>query len=90
MALEMNEVVPIDTHVFNISKKYLKDLPKEYGKLNKKHFDQIQEFWVDIFGEYAGWAQSTLFTNQVSVLKMKINQLLQYFQTNFILIFSVF
>jgi N-glycosylase/DNA lyase len=67
MGLEMNEVVPIDTHVFKITvTSYLKDLPKEYGKLTAKNFEQIQSFWAERFGDYSGWAQCMLFTNQVS------------------------
>jgi 3-methyladenine DNA glycosylase/8-oxoguanine DNA glycosylase len=72
MALEMNQVVPVDTHVFKItSTKYLTHLPKEYSKLSVRNFEEIQDFWVERFGDYAGWTQTTLFTNQLSAFKQK-------------------
>jgi len=72
MALEMNEVVPIDTHIFRISlTNYLPSLPNEYNKCGVKHFEQIQTFWSERFGAYAGWAQTTLFTNELRSFKQK-------------------
>ncbi|KAF8892502.1 DNA glycosylase [Infundibulicybe gibba] len=63
MSLDKKEVVPVDTHVHQIAVKYygMKDsarktnmTPKLYGEVNAKLFA--------IWGEYAGWAHSILFT----------------------------
>jgi N-glycosylase/DNA lyase len=69
MGLGMNDVVPIDTHVFYItSTYYLPELPPMISK-SKSHWPMIHEFWKSQFGEYAGWAQSMLFTSELSMVK---------------------
>ncbi|GLB34859.1 putative N-glycosylase dna lyase [Lyophyllum shimeji] len=67
MSLDKKEVVPVDTHVHQIAVKHygLKDAsgpsgkkatmtPKIYGDVNTKLFR--------VWGDYAGWAHSVLFT----------------------------
>ncbi|KAI9293473.1 n-glycosylase/DNA lyase-like protein [Neoconidiobolus thromboides FSU 785] len=62
MSLDKHDAIPVDTHVFQIAK-------RDYGfkggrnkTLSRKEYDSINQHFRDIFGEYAGWAHSILFT----------------------------
>jgi N-glycosylase/DNA lyase len=69
MGLGMSDVVPIDTHVFYVtSTYYLPELPP-MSSTSKSHWAMIHEFWKSQFGEYAGWAQSMLFTSELPMVK---------------------
>ena len=52
-SLDFKWLVPCDTHVLEISKKY-------FSKPEKNH-DKIQEKFRTVFGDYAGWAHCVLF-----------------------------
>jgi len=52
-SLDFPWLVPCDTHVLEISKKY-------FSKPEKNH-DKIQEKFRVIFGDFAGWAHCVLF-----------------------------
>ncbi|RLV91214.1 N-glycosylase/DNA lyase [Spathaspora sp. JA1] len=61
MSLDKHDIVPIDTHVYQIA---IRDFKYKGGKvktLNKQTYRLISEYFKDIFGDYAGWAQSILF-----------------------------
>jgi len=61
MSLDKHEVVPVDTHVHKIA-------VKQYGfhgagdKINAKLYDDVQVKLAGVWGRYAGWAHSVLFT----------------------------
>ncbi|TKR58351.1 hypothetical protein L596_029805 [Steinernema carpocapsae] len=69
MALQKHEIVPVDTHVLQITATlYIPSLAPKNGKkatLNEKIHKQIAEFYVDLFGPYAGWAHSVLFSSRL-------------------------
>lgn len=72
MALDKHDIVPIDTHVYQIA---LRDYKFKGGKtMNKETYHQIRLFFKGIFGPYAGWAQSVLFTSDLSDLNNGINK----------------
>jgi len=52
-SLDFPWLVPCDTHVLEISKKY-------FPRPEKNH-DKIQEKFQEVFGNYAGWAHCVLF-----------------------------
>ncbi|EDO16102.1 hypothetical protein Kpol_1001p14 [Vanderwaltozyma polyspora DSM 70294] len=80
MGFKMDHVVPIDTHVsriakrdynFQAAKNKIKDLSKKYTeypitrkKINME-LDLTRLMFVEKWGEYAGWAQGILFSNEV-------------------------
>ena len=66
-SLDCKDVIPVDTHVFQIYEKIYKQ--KKVEKLNKNNYDDVSNFFKDKFGEYAGWAHSYLFTSDLSLFK---------------------
>lgn len=62
MGLGWGESVPVDTHVWQIAQrdyKFGKAKPKTF---NKVLYDAVGDHFRDIWGKYAGWAHSVLFT----------------------------
>ncbi|KAI1808353.1 DNA glycosylase [Daldinia bambusicola] len=62
MGLGWGEAVPVDTHVWQIAQRDYK-----FGKVKSKTFskamyDSVGDHFRSIWGPYAGWAQSVLFT----------------------------
>lgn len=55
-SLECVNLIPIDTHIFQIAKKYY--LPKSIkaDNLSRGLYSQITEVLQKQFGEYSGWA----------------------------------
>ncbi|KAI6241854.1 DNA-(apurinic or apyrimidinic site) lyase [Aphelenchoides fujianensis] len=69
MALEKHEVVPVDTHVFQITAAhYLPELRKRKVAA-KADMQQIGAFYVERFGSHAGWMHSVLFSTRLRQLK---------------------
>ncbi|KLO13486.1 DNA glycosylase [Schizopora paradoxa] len=64
MSLDKPEVVPVDTHVFQIAVKYYGFKGGSGSKLTMtpKLYDDITAKLVSIWGSYSGWAQTVLFT----------------------------
>ncbi|KAF4576750.1 8-oxoguanine glycosylase ogg1 [Pleurotus pulmonarius] len=66
MSLDKKEVIPVDTHVHQIASKYY-SISSTSGKKPKtnmtpKLYDEVSSKLANIWGEYAGWAHSVLFT----------------------------
>lgn len=82
MSLDKHDVVPIDTHVYQIAVRDFKYKGKRDLKtLNKEMHRNIRKFFRDIFGDYAGWAQSVLFAadlndfnNGTNVVSVELSQ----------------
>jgi N-glycosylase/DNA lyase len=60
-------VVPVDTHVHQIALKYygLRGTPQGKGgkvPMTPKIYEAVSTKLVEMWGEYAGWAHSVLFT----------------------------
>ncbi|KAJ3079525.1 8-oxoguanine glycosylase ogg1, partial [Rhizoclosmatium hyalinum] len=68
MSLDKFNAIPVDTHVWRIAQ-------RDYGlsksavtkSLSAKTYKAIGDKWREIFGEYAGWAQSLLFSAEISI-----------------------
>ncbi|KAG1754599.1 DNA glycosylase [Suillus lakei] len=66
MSLDKREVIPVDTHVHQIAIKHygLRTVGGSKGKgaMTPRIYDEVAAKLADIWGEYAGWAHSVLFT----------------------------
>ena len=62
MGLGWAESVPVDTHVWQIAKRDYKFGGSNVKTLNKVTYDAVGDHFRGIWGPYAGWAQSVLFT----------------------------
>eukprot|EP00775_Hariotina_reticulata_P014646 gene14646-14794_t len=64
-SLDKPEAIPVDTHVWALATQYYAPhLAKK--TLNKKLHDQVQEVFVQRFGQFAGWAHNTLFISELA------------------------
>ena len=70
---QRHSVVPIDTHMWQIARRHYvahSDMPAPLAKAlveqpkpsSKAHYRQLSAFFRQLWGEYAGWAHSILFT----------------------------
>lgn len=76
MALDKHDIVPVDTHVYQIAiRDYKFKGRKDLKTMNKKTYHDIRLFFKEIFGDFAGWAQSVLFTSDLSDLNNGVNQI---------------
>lgn len=64
MSLNHLEAIPVDTHVFQISQRYLPHL-KTCKTVTDKVYNEIVSHFQNLYGKYAGWAHS------VSVIKIE-------------------
>lgn len=66
MSLDKKEVIPVDTHVHQIAIKHygLRTVGGSKGKgvMTPRIYNEVATKLADIWGEYAGWAHSVLFT----------------------------
>ncbi|CCG81889.1 8-oxoguanine DNA glycosylase [Taphrina deformans PYCC 5710] len=61
MSLDKHQAVPIDTHVMQIAQRDYKFRGKD-SAMTKVLYDRIKNFFIELWGPYAGWAHSVLFT----------------------------
>ena len=61
MSLDQPSSVPVDTHMFNIAKQYLPHLSKNKTVTDKVYME-IGDHFRGLYGTYAGWAHSVLFS----------------------------
>ncbi|XP_077587137.1 N-glycosylase/DNA lyase [Stigmatopora nigra] len=62
MSLDKTDAVPVDTHVWQIAKRdYKYAATNEPKSLTDKIHKDIGDFFRNLWGPYAGWAQSVLF-----------------------------
>ncbi|QPG76614.1 hypothetical protein FOA43_004006 [Brettanomyces nanus] len=75
MSLNKHQVVPIDTHFYQIAKRDYRFHSKSKSKtMTKIVYDEIQQFFLDLWGSYAGWAHSLLFAADLTDLENGINR----------------
>ncbi|GME66713.1 unnamed protein product [[Candida] boidinii] len=67
MSLDCHDIVPIDTHVFQIAKKNYKF--NKYNSITNKNYIILKKFFKDLWGDYAGWAHTILFTAELNDFK---------------------
>ncbi|KAF7363518.1 DNA glycosylase [Mycena sanguinolenta] len=67
MSLDKHEVVPVDTHVHQIAIKHygLKGSLNSKTAMTPKLYEEINTKLVNVWGDYAGWAHSVLFTSDL-------------------------
>lgn len=62
MGLGWGESVPVDTHVWQIAQRDYKVGKSNMKTLNKAMYEAVGDHFRNLWGEYAGWAHSVLFT----------------------------
>lgn len=62
MGLGWGESVPVDTHVWQIAQRDYKMGKTKTKTFNKVMYDAVGDHFRSIWGSYAGWAHSVLFT----------------------------
>ncbi|PNY25745.1 N-glycosylase/DNA lyase [Tolypocladium capitatum] len=62
MGLGWGESVPVDTHVWQIAQRDYKFGKTKSKTFNKAMYDAVGDHFRGIWGQYAGWAHSVLFT----------------------------
>lgn len=67
MSLDKPSAIPVDTHMWQIAvRDYLPHLGKN-KTLTDKMYKEIGDFFRDMHGKYAGWAQSVLFSADLKI-----------------------
>ncbi|KAH9857115.1 DNA glycosylase [Lenzites betulinus] len=66
MSLDKREVIPVDTHVHQIAVKHygLRGAAKATN-MTPKLYEEVSSKLAAVWGEYAGWAHSVLFTSDL-------------------------
>uniref|UniRef100_A0A8H7TL01 DNA-(apurinic or apyrimidinic site) lyase n=1 Tax=Bionectria ochroleuca TaxID=29856 RepID=A0A8H7TL01_BIOOC len=70
MGLGWGESVPVDTHVWQIAQRDYK-FGKKAKTFNKAMYDAVGDHFRDLWGNYAGWAHSVLFTADLKAFSDK-------------------
>ncbi|KZT09672.1 DNA glycosylase [Laetiporus sulphureus 93-53] len=67
MSLDKKEVIPVDTHVHQIAVKHygISSSSKAKGNMTSKLYDEVSSKLAAVWGDYAGWAHSVLFTSDL-------------------------
>jgi len=68
MSMDQAGAVPVDTHMFNIAKQYLPHLAQIKTVTNRVYLE-IGNHFRSLYGDYAGWAHSVLFSADLKHLK---------------------
>ena len=69
MSLDKTDAIPVDTHMFQIAaKSYLPHL-KGCKSVTDKVYSEIGDHFRSLYGDYAGWAHSVLFSADLEHLK---------------------
>jgi len=66
------DLVPVDTHVFQIAQRYLKHM--EDMNLSKFFYPQIVQLFRDTFGPLSGWAHTILFAAELPVFQSLMSE----------------
>ena len=61
-SLDHLEVVPVDTHVWKMANKYMPALSTKGASPTPKLHSEINAFFIEKFGDKAGWAHTILFS----------------------------
>lgn len=76
MSLDKHETIPVDTHVWQIA---MRDYRFRFeGKAPKAIspaiYKAVGRHFVDLFGEYAGWAHSVLFAADLRTIEGRVKE----------------
>lgn len=69
MSLSFLQAVPVDTHIIQIAKNYLPDLPEKLKSMTLLNYRKIGNAFRDAYGDKAGWAQTVLFCKELVKFK---------------------
>jgi N-glycosylase/DNA lyase len=70
--LGWGEVVPVDTHVWQIAQRDYKFGKSKHTSLTKQTYDAIGNHFRTLWGQEAGWAHSVLFTADLRVFSERL------------------
>ncbi|ONH69492.1 N-glycosylase/DNA lyase [Cyberlindnera fabianii] len=73
MSLDKHDSIPVDTHVYQIAKRDYK-LKSKGDAVTAKTYDLVRKLFVDMWGPYAGWAQSVAFAADLKDMNNGLNQ----------------
>ena len=68
MSLDQRGAVPVDTHMFTIAKQYLPHLASQ-KTVTTRVYTEIGDHFRGLYGEFAGWAHSVLFSADLKHLR---------------------
>jgi len=71
MSMDQPGAVPVDTHMFNIAKQYLPHLNKTKTVTDKVYLE-IGDHFRKLYGGYAGWAHSVLFSADLKHIQKSV------------------
>ncbi|EHK15744.1 uncharacterized protein TRIVIDRAFT_228771 [Trichoderma virens Gv29-8] len=74
MGLGWGESVPVDTHVLQIAQRDYRFGKKGPKTINKVMYDAIGDHFRSIWGKYAGWAHSVLFTADLREFSSRVKE----------------
>ncbi|XP_049535225.1 N-glycosylase/DNA lyase [Anopheles darlingi] len=69
MSLNHLQAIPVDTHVFQLAKHYLHGLGNKTQAVTDKQYVLVADKFREIYGPYAGWAQTVLFCSDLRQFK---------------------
>jgi N-glycosylase/DNA lyase len=69
MSLKKTDAVPIDTHIWNVAMTKYKIKGLKGKTLNETNYKAIGNFFRDLHGPFAGWAQTIIFTADLRYFK---------------------
>lgn len=69
MSLNHLEAIPVDVHVFQIASKHYLPKLSQSKSVTSKIYKEIGDKFREIYGEYAGWAQTVLFCSELKQFK---------------------
>lgn len=68
-SLDHLNVVPVDTHVWKMAQRYMPAMAK-LNSPNPRVFAEINDFFIEKFGDHAGWAHTILFSAAIAKEKL--------------------
>ena len=76
-SLEQLEVVPVDTHVFDIARRDYDPSLSFSKSLTPKTYEDVVKAFRDRFSPFAGWGHSLLFTAELAAFKKRLPKALR-------------
>ncbi|EAS05231.2 HhH-GPD family base excision DNA repair protein (macronuclear) [Tetrahymena thermophila SB210] len=72
-SLDAKDLIPVDTHVFQIYNRVYKKNKNKDKKMTKDQYSEIENFFKDLYGDYAGWAHQAIFAAELVSFQSEIN-----------------
>ncbi|XP_050389772.1 N-glycosylase/DNA lyase [Patella vulgata] len=73
MSMDQPGSIPVDTHVWQIAARHYIPKLNVSKSLTDKLYDEIGDYFRGLWGEYAGWAHSVLFTADLKKFQDKFD-----------------